>query len=288
VSVAPRQLAVAAGLALLCLAATVQGAGLVVEGPRDPVLLGERFELVVRGALTDQATLVLGELPASLRAEAPRLEATADGLRLVQPLRATRAGPLRLEHLEVVTGETREGLPPVDVEIALPLPDGAIPRVADPLPPVAAPSPPLAWWPLALGLLAVLGGLAAWLIVRRRRPLEPLVRAPPPDQVAIAALANLRLHLPDTSDAVPPFIDSVSSILRHYIEQRFGLRAPESTTEEFLGLVASRPDALAGRQAELQRFLGTCDLVKFARARPAPQAVIPLIDEAEAFVESTR
>jgi hypothetical protein len=87
---------------------------------------------------------------------------------------------------------------------------------------------------------------------------------------------------------VPPFVDAVSTILRHYVEDRFGLRAPESTTEEFLALVAARQDALAGRQPELQRFLVTCDGVKFARERPAPAAVTPLIDVAEGFVESTR
>ena len=277
----------AAAAALLCLAAWAQGAGPEVEGPREAVLLGERFELVVKGELPAGARLEVGELPAALRPETVRLEATANGQRLVLPMRATRAGPLKIEHLALVTADGRQELGPVEVQIALPLPDGTLPRVADPLPPVPVPAR-LAWWPLALGLLLVLAGLAIWIERRRRRAIVPVVHAPPPDQLAIAALANLRLHLPGTIEAVPPFVDAVSTILRHYVEGRFGLRAPESTTEEFLQLVATRQDALAGRQPELQRFLGTCDLVKFARERPAPAAVTPLIDVAEGFVESTR
>ena len=280
--------AVRLGLAAwACLAAWAPAADLVVEGPREPVLLGERFELVVRGGLPDGARLELGELPASLRAEAPRLEAGEDGVRLVQPLRATRAGPLRLEHLEVVTGDARQALPPVEVEVVLPLPDGAVPRVADPLPPVPAPAP-VAMWPLLLGLVLLAGALAVWIERRRRRAIVAPVHAVPPDLVAIAALEKLRLSLPGTIEAVPPFVDAVSSVLRRYVEDRFGLRAPESTTEEFLALVAERRDALAGRQPELQRFLGACDRVKFARERPAPAAATPLLDVAEGFVEATR
>ncbi|HZL99931.1 MAG TPA: DUF4381 family protein, partial [Planctomycetota bacterium] len=263
-------------------------AGLTVEGPQQPVLLGDRFELVVRGAPVEGALLELGELPDWLRADPPRLEAAMDGVRLVQPLRATRAGPLRFEQLALVSGDARQELPAVEVEVVLPLPDGAVPRVADPLPPVPAPPPPLAWWPLAAGLALLLAALAAWIAARRRRAVEPRPVAPPPDQVAISALARLRLALPEGVDAVPPFIDAVSAILRRYIEARFGLRAPESTTEEFLELVVARRDAIAGREAELRRFLHTCDLVKFARERPAPAAVTPLLDVAEAFVESTR
>jgi hypothetical protein len=271
---------------LLAAATRLQGDELAVESPREPVLLGERFELVVSGALGEGAQLELGAAPASLRAEPSRLEATPDGVRLVQPLRATRAGPLRLEQLELVNGDERRALPPVEVEIVLPLPDGAIPRVADRLPPVPAPDPPLTWWPIGLGALLLLAALAALLL--RRRPPESAPRAPPPDLIAIEALARLRMHLPAGPDAVPPFVDAVSAILRRYVEDRFGLRAPESTTEEFLQSVAGRQDALAGRQAELRRFLERCDLVKFARLRPSPADVIPLLDVAEGFVEATR
>ena len=275
--------------AVLCLLALAwaPATDLVVEAPHDPVLLGERFELVVRGALPEGGPLEIGGLPTSLKAEAARLEAGADGARLVQPLRATRAGPLRLEHLELVAGEARQGLPPVELQIVLPLPDGTVPRVADPLPPVPAPARH-PWWPLAAGLALVVVALLVWMERRRRRAIVLPVHAPPPDQVAIAALERLRLDLPGTIEAVPPFIDSVSAVLRRYVEDRFGLRAPESTSEEFLALVAERRDALAGRQPELQRFLGTCDRIKFARERPAPAAVTPLLDVAEGFVEATR
>jgi hypothetical protein len=287
-----RRTAAALRLAVLAaLAAFAPRAGaqeLVVEGPREPVLLGERFELVVRGTLDAGATLELGELPPSLRAGEARLEATPDGLRLVQPLRATRQGELRLEQLEVVEGETRRTLPPVELQVVLPLPDGALPRVADPLPTPAVPAEPRVLWPWLAGLGLALLAAAGWALLRLRFARPEVLRYTPPDQVAIAALAQLRLHPPQVADAVPPFVDAVSAILRRYVEHRFGLRAPESTTEEFLAAVAARGDAVSGRRDELRAFLERCDLVKFARARPAPADVLPLVDVAEGFVEATR
>ena len=62
------------------------------------------------------------------------------------------------------------------------------------------------------------------------------------------------------------FAVEVSEAARKYLEDRFGLRAPERTTEEFLAELSGSV-ALDGRHKELLAdFLTRCDLVKFARA----------------------
>ncbi len=80
----------------------------------------------------------------------------------------------------------------------------------------------------------------------------------------------------------------MSGVLRRYLEDRFGLHAPERTTEEFLRELEFG-DALArGHRAELRRFLMQCDLVKFARHQPVERDHVETFELASAFVESTR
>jgi hypothetical protein len=80
----------------------------------------------------------------------------------------------------------------------------------------------------------------------------------------------------------------LSSIVRRYLEGRYGVRAPELTTEEFLqearraaGLVATHRDLLTA-------FLERCDRVKFAGYRPDSDESMASLKAARAFVEDTR
>lgn len=82
------------------------------------------------------------------------------------------------------------------------------------------------------------------------------------------------------------FTVEVSEAARKYLEDRFGLRAPERTTEEFLAELSGSV-ALDGRHKELLAdFLTRCDLVKFARAvvdrselEALHQAAVRLVEE---------
>ena len=61
------------------------------------------------------------------------------------------------------------------------------------------------------------------------------------------------------------------SIIRRYLEDRFELRAPELTTEEFL-TVAGTPVLLSHEHQKLLRdFLRQADLVKFAGVQATKQ-----------------
>ena len=80
---------------------------------------------------------------------------------------------------------------------------------------------------------------------------------------------------------------TLAAIVRTYVEQRFGLRAPEMTTEEFLG-VSARDARLAGsHRGLLGQFLGECDLVKFARHVPTVNDGERALAAATRFVEET-
>ena len=86
---------------------------------------------------------------------------------------------------------------------------------------------------------------------------------------------------------VEPFYVELSAIVRRYLEARFGLRAPERTTEEFIR------DALTSKKLSdphrdlVAGFLEQSDLVKFARHAPGPTDMRNALESAERLVHET-
>ena len=80
----------------------------------------------------------------------------------------------------------------------------------------------------------------------------------------------------------------LSSIVRQYLEDRFDMRAPELTTEEFLVSVSDSPDLSVAHQRLLREFLHYADLVKFARMVPGEEDIRQAIERARQFLDETR
>ena len=100
-----------------------------------------------------------------------------------------------------------------------------------------------------------------------------------PLEIALAALQKLKAaNLP-----VEKFYTQLSDIVRQFIEGRYGLRAPERTTEEFLA-EARLPEQY---MVLLQTFLQEADLVKFARHRPGADDMARALSAAEKFVRES-
>jgi hypothetical protein len=133
------------------------------------------------------------------------------------------------------------------------------------------------WWLWVLLAVIVAGGVALWLWKRRKVTTAAEVIVPPsPLEVALAALRRLR----EENLPVDVFYTRLSNIVRQYIEGRFGLRAPERTTEEFLAEAA-----LPEQHMKLLRpFLQECDLVKFAKFTPGEADRHRAFEAAEKFV----
>ena len=155
---------------------------------------------------------------------------------------------------------------------------------------IKAPRPiPRDWTPLVLAgaVLAALAGLAAlarWWRRRRRPPETPPVPADERARCALAALAA-RAHV--ERGELREFYDGLSRIVRVYLEDRFALRAPEMTTEEFLLATARGAELTRPQRALLGEFLRESDLVKFARHVPAPSDALRAFAAAERFVDET-
>lgn len=144
------------------------------------------------------------------------------------------------------------------------------------------------WWIAAMAALLLAG--ACWWRWHRARPRGQAASevAVPPHTKALRALQRLRGESRTTSAQIEAFYVEVSQVLRVYVEERFGLRAPERTTEEFLRELDGDDGPLHDHRQALERFLLQCDLVKFAAVRPDADDHLATWDAAVAFVEATR
>ena len=77
---------------------------------------------------------------------------------------------------------------------------------------------------------------------------------------------------------------AIRRILRRFLENRYGLHAPEQTTEEFLADLRARDTLDAGRKALLGEFLQHCDLIKFANQTPTNDQIQRTFDTCKRFI----
>ncbi len=156
------------------------------------------------------------------------------------------------------------------------------------LPPVELQEPMSRWW-----LVAILAGFAvaaiALLLLRRRKREQALIA----EIISAHDWARRQIGALVADDLiargqVQEFYYRISAIVRGYIERRYGVSAPEMTTEEFLAATAGDFRFAAGPATELQGFMTACDLVKYARHRPAAGEWNDLLRTAAQFVERTR
>jgi len=150
-------------------------------------------------------------------------------------------------------------------------------------PPVVVPDE-LAWLWWTLGVVGA--GVAAtvvWLLLRKKLAPKPAVVIP----CHVRAKQKLAEALRLIADP-KPFCTAVSDAIRAYLEERFSLRAPERTTEEFLFELRTSSHLTRDQKQSLGDFLESCDLVKFARFEPTEQALRELHDSALRLIDETQ
>jgi len=80
----------------------------------------------------------------------------------------------------------------------------------------------------------------------------------------------------------------LSGIIRRYIENRFNLKAPEMTTEEFLIKARDAVELISAQKSSLREFLNACDLVKFAKYIPGEEEIAAVLLAARNFILQTK
>ena len=158
-------------------------------------------------------------------------------------------------------------------------------------PPVALPRTIALWmWMAGIGGGLLIAGTAVFFNVRKRRRVTDIqaeIYLSPHEQ-AYQELERLIAQDLIEKGEIKLFYQGISLILRRYIENRFGIRAPELTTEEFLeGLKADTTFPVA-YQGLLKNFLLHCDLVKFAAHQPTTEDIQNTFDSCKKFIEETK
>ena len=180
----------------------------------------------------------------------------------------------------------------VSVEVRSVIADGEYPEdIKDISEPVDLPVDylPYVWLGAVIAVL-VGAGVTVFILLRRR---ERKAEGVPPKSAHEIAYEQLQ----EIADAnliqvgeLERYYVLLSAVIRHYLENRFSLRAPEMTTEEFLqaALGAQHAVPLDEHKALLQSFLTECDLVKFAQYGPDEGQIEAAFASAKRFVDETR
>jgi len=175
----------------------------------------------------------------------------------------------------------------IPFEIASVLPGEDLAELNPPLGKLAPRGNPKAMlWAWAMGAVLMLGGgFWGWRLWRgaRRR-----ARRRSAYEVAMDRLMKLLARPRRAPAEIDTFFVELSALVRWYLENRFDLRAPELTTEEFLDSMSRSPGLSPEHQALLRDFLHRADLVKFANFLPSAEDIDQSVIAARRFLEETR
>lgn len=144
------------------------------------------------------------------------------------------------------------------------------------------------WWIWLLIIVVIFAATGGWILLRRKRVAKLIRIFKPAHEIAYERLRALVEKKLVETGKIKEFYEEISSILRHYIEHRFEMRAPERTTEEFLAELKYSDVLSAPDKESLEEFLIHCDLVKFAKHSPTTEQIQRTFDLVKEFIEKTK
>ncbi len=140
------------------------------------------------------------------------------------------------------------------------------------------------WWILPVVAAVIALPLVIWWAMVSRRK----ARRRSAYEIAAERLRRLLGWSRTGPEQMDAFFVELSAIVRRYVEDRFELRAPELTTEEFMASMSRSPDLTRDHQSLLRDFLRRADLVKFAHFTPSEADIDDSVGSAKRFLDETR
>ena len=141
---------------------------------------------------------------------------------------------------------------------------------------------------IVFGVLLLVAIVLHYVYHRKQIETESIPEPLSAHQIAYNDLESLRAMDLVSKGQIKEYYYRLSNIVRHYIENRFKLMAPERTTEEFL-IEMTVTGKLTGVHKELVgNFLEHCDMVKFAAYGPDSREIESSFNSAKKLVDETR
>jgi hypothetical protein len=138
-------------------------------------------------------------------------------------------------------------------------------------------------------VLIILAGITgAYLFTKARQKMESRPPVKPPHIIAYEALQELKTKNLIKEGKVKEYYIGLSDIVRRYLENRFNLRAPEMTTEEFLVQAKDTGELSREHKNLLKDFMYHCDLVKFAKYGPTDSEIGSSSESAKRLIDQTK
>ncbi len=136
---------------------------------------------------------------------------------------------------------------------------------------------------LLVALAAVL--LTRWYVRRRAAPAATASPEPPAHPAARARLGRLRVPGTYAAMGAKAFHVEMVEAVKEYLGRRHRIDALEMTSEEILDVVERVPMGSITR-TEMEMFLASCDVVKFAKGEPPEAEALDVLSQAERIVDT--
>ncbi len=140
---------------------------------------------------------------------------------------------------------------------------------------------------IVLAVLLIIGGVFSFILFKKKHE-ESKAPPTPAHIIAYEALAELEKKDYIHQGQTKAYYTELSDIVRHYLENRFNIRAPEMTTEEFLIKVKEDSNLSPEHKGLLRDFLTNCDLIKFAKYQPAETEAALSLASARKLIDQTK
>jgi hypothetical protein len=141
---------------------------------------------------------------------------------------------------------------------------------------------------IVFGVLLLVAIVLHYVYHRKQTETESIPEPLPAHQIAYNDLESLMAMDLISKGQIKEYYYRLSNIVRHYIENRFKLMAPERTTEEFLAEMMVTGKLTEDHKELVGNFLEHCDMVKFAAYGPDSREIENSFNSAKKLVDETR
>lgn len=133
-------------------------------------------------------------------------------------------------------------------------------------------------------LLAIVVCMLLWLLIKYAR-MKHKLRMMTPKERALTELQQLIAKRLIDKGCIKDFYVELTHVVRRYIERRYGIKAPERTTEEFIKEAIALPSFPQEHIPVLEKFLVSADMVKFAKQEATKLTADSATQSAKDYIE---